>query len=248
MPDARMAQPAAARQAETHAMTQDAGPILPDEDMDWFLSHCHVRRLPARKLVIHAGATPDSLYFIVDGSVTVLIEDENGNEAVVAYLHENEFFGEMGLFDAEATRSAFVRTRGECQIAEISYGRFHRLCQQNPDILFAVGRQLATRLQKTTRRLGDLVFLDVTGRVAAALLEMGREPDAMTHPEGIQIELSRQELGRLVGCSREMAGRVLKSLEEQGLIRAHGKKILLLGGGDRLGDNDGLTYECSGRR
>lgn len=227
-------------------MNQEANTILEADDMDWFLSHCHVRRLPARKLVIHAGAAPDSLYFIVEGSVTVLIEDDEGNEAVVAYLHENEFFGEMGLFDAEATRSAFVRTRSECQIAEISYARFHRLCLDKPEILFAVSRQLARRLQKTTRRLGDLVFLDVTGRVAAALLEMSREPDAMTHPEGIQIQLSRQELGRLVGCSREMAGRVLKTLEEQGLVRTHGKKIVVLGTGPGL-DSEGLTSECGSR-
>ncbi|MDQ2070355.1 cAMP-activated global transcriptional regulator CRP [Natronospira bacteriovora] len=227
-------------------MNQEISLTLQAEDMDWFLSHCHVRRLPARKLVIHAGAAPDSLYFIVEGSVTVLIEDEEGNEAVVAYLHENEFFGEMGLFDAEATRSAFVRTRSECQIAEISYARFQRLCSQKPEILFAVARQLARRLQKTTRRLGDLVFLDVTGRVAAALLEMSREPDAMTHPEGIQIQLSRQELGRLVGCSREMAGRVLKALEEQGLVRAEGKKIIVLGAGPGV-DSEGLASECGGR-
>ncbi|MCP1727543.1 CRP/FNR family cyclic AMP-dependent transcriptional regulator [Natronospira proteinivora] len=224
-------------------MSRDNAPLLEPEDMDWFLSHCHVRRLPARKLIIHAGASPDSLYLIVEGSVTVLIEDEDGNEAVIAYLHEKEFLGEMGLFDAEATRSAFVRTRTECQIAEISYARFQRLCEEKPDILFAVGRQLARRLQKTTRRLGDLVFLDVTGRVAAALLEMSREPDALTHPDGIQIQLSRQELGRLVGCSREMAGRVLKSLEEQGLIQAHGKKIVVLGAGpDR--EAEGLASEC----
>ncbi|MEA5446556.1 cAMP-activated global transcriptional regulator CRP [Gammaproteobacteria bacterium AB-CW1] len=227
-------------------MTKGPDPILDPEDMDWFLSHCHVRRIPARKLVIHAGARPDSLYLIVEGSVTVLIEDEQGNEAVVAYLHENEFFGEMGLFDAEATRSAFVRTRSECQIAEISYARFQRLWHQKPDILFAVSRQLADRLQKTTRRLGDLVFLDVTGRVAAALLQMSREPDALTHPDGIQVEISRQELGRLVGCSREMAGRVLKSLEEQGLIQAQGKKIVILGAGPD-DDSHALASECGQR-
>src|SRR4029077_15118698 len=53
------------------------------------------------------------------------------------------------------------------------------------------------------------------------------EPDAMTHPEGMQIKVSRQELSRLVGCSREMAGRVLKVLEEQGLLRATGKTIVV---------------------
>ncbi len=69
--------------------------------------------------------------------------------------------------------------------------------------------------------------MDVTGRVAHAIMDLCGEPDAMTHPEGMQIKVSRQELSRLVGCSREMAGRVLKVLEEQGLLRATGKTIVV---------------------
>jgi CRP/FNR family cyclic AMP-dependent transcriptional regulator len=63
--------------------------------------------------------------------------------------------------------------------------------------------------------------------VAHAIMDLCGEPDAMTHPEGMQIKVSRQELSRLVGCSREMAGRVLKVLEDQGLLRATGKTIVV---------------------
>jgi CRP/FNR family cyclic AMP-dependent transcriptional regulator len=82
-------------------------------------------------------------------------------------------------------------------------------------------------LDRTNRKLGDLAFVDVTGRVAHAIMDLCNEPDAMTHPEGMQIKVSRQELSRLVGCSREMAGRVLKVLEEQGLVSASGKTIVV---------------------
>ena len=74
---------------------------------------------------------------------------------------------------------------------------------------------------------GDLAFVDVTGRIAHAIMDLCNEPDAMTHPDGMQIKVSRQELSRLVGCSREMAGRVLKVLEEQGLVTAKGKTIVV---------------------
>jgi CRP/FNR family cyclic AMP-dependent transcriptional regulator len=74
-----------------------------------------------------------------------------------------------------------------------------------------------------------LAFLDVTGRVARTLLELTREPDAMTHPDGMQIKITRQEIGRIVGCSREMVGRVLKSLEEQGLVQVAGKTMVVFG-------------------
>ena len=86
---------------------------------------------------------------------------------------------------------------------------------------------MALRLRKTSRKVGDLAFMDVTGRVARTLMELCKEPDAMTHPDGMQIRITRQELGRIVGCSREMVGRVLKTLEEQDLITASGKTIVV---------------------
>ena len=89
--------------------------------------------------------------------------------------------------------------------------------------------QLAQRLGKTTQKVGDLAFLDVTGRVAHALLDLSTQPDAMTHPDGMQIKITRQEIGRIVGCSREMVGRVLKTIEEQGLVTVKGKTMVVLG-------------------
>ena len=88
---------------------------------------------------------------------------------------------------------------------------------------------MARRLRNTTRKVGDLAFLDVTGRVARTLLDLSKEPDAMTHPDGMQIKITRQEIGRIVGCSREMVGRVLKTLEEQGLVDVSGKTMVVYG-------------------
>jgi CRP/FNR family cyclic AMP-dependent transcriptional regulator len=200
-----------------------------DPTLEWFVSHCHRRKYPARTTIIHAGDKPDSLYLIVDGSVSVLIEDKEGRELVLAYLNNGDFFGEMGLFDGSDVRSAWVRAKSECEVAEISYSKFTQVVKENPDVLFRVAGQLAMRLRNTSRKVSDLAFLDVTGRVARSLLELCKQPDAMTHPDGMQIKITRQELGRLVGCSREMVGRVLKSLEDQGLISAKGKTMVVFG-------------------
>ncbi len=201
----------------------------PPEAIQSFLEHCHRRRYAAKSTLICAGDKPDVLYYIIKGSVTVLIEDDDGHEIVLAYLNAGDFFGEMGLFDETQGRSAWVRARTECEIAEISYQRFHQLAEKDSTILFHLASQMAMRLRKTSRKVHDLAFLDVTGRIARALLELARSPDAITHPDGMQIKITRQELGRIVGCSREMAGRVLKILEEQNLITAHGKTIVIFG-------------------
>lgn len=194
-----------------------------------FLAHCHRRRYPGKSVIIYAGDQPDALYYIIEGSVTVLIEDEDGREIVLAYLNPGDFFGEMGLFDEQQNRSAWVRARTRCELGEISYARFRQLAEEDPSILFALASQMALRLRKTSRKVGDLAFLDVTGRVARTLLELCKEPDALTHPEGMQIRITRQEISRIVGCSREMAGRVLKALEDQGLISVAGKTIVVHG-------------------
>jgi CRP/FNR family cyclic AMP-dependent transcriptional regulator len=196
--------------------------------IDRFLEHCHRRRYPSKSVIIYAGDQPDVLYYITEGSVSVLIEDEDGREIVLAYLNPGDFFGEMGLFE-ESNRSAWVRTRTQVELAEISYARFRQVAEKDPEILFALAAQMATRLRKTSRKVGDLAFMDVTGRVARTLLDLCKEPDAMTHPDGMQIRITRQEIGRIVGCSREMVGRVLKALEEQGLIFVKGKTIVVFG-------------------
>lgn len=199
------------------------------ESLDHFLEHCHRRQYPAKSVIIYAGDKPDVLYYIVDGSVTVLIEDEEGREIVLAYLNRGDFFGEMGLFEDEPNRSAWVRARTACEVAEISYPKFRQLYQEHPDVLFAMASQMAARLRITSRKVSDLAFMDVTGRVARTLLDLCKQPDAMTHPDGMQIRITRQEIGRIVGCSREMVGRVLKSMEEQDLIYVKGKTIVVFG-------------------
>lgn len=202
-------------------------PHIPD--LDNFLSNAHRRRYPNKTTIIHEGDKCETLYYIISGSVSVVLEDEDGREAIITYLNPGDFFGEMGLFEHHEARSACVRTKTECDIAEISYPNFSAYTRAHPEILYTIGQQMAHRLRNTTKRVADLSFLDVTGRVASTLLELSKQPDAMTHPAGMQIKITRQELGRIVNCSREMAGRVLKDLEDQGLIEVHGKTIVVYG-------------------
>ncbi|EKF73337.1 DNA-binding transcriptional dual regulator Crp [Alcanivorax hongdengensis A-11-3] len=205
----------------------DGNKIIPN--LDHFLANCHRRKYPAKSTIIYAGDESDALYYILKGSVTVMIEDDDGREMIMAYLNEGDFFGEMGLFENEPSRSAWVKAKSECEVAEVSYAKFRQLAREDADILFTVSAQIAGRLRATTRKVGDLAFLDVTGRVAGTLLDLCKQPDAMTHPDGMQIKVTRQEIGRIVGCSREMVGRVLKNLEEQGLVSVKGKTMVVYG-------------------
>jgi CRP/FNR family cyclic AMP-dependent transcriptional regulator len=211
--------------------------IPPKPEPAWLqalLSHCHVKRYGKKVELIRQNDPANSLYYLIEGSVATIAEDEEQREVVLAYLNKGEFIGEMGLFTPEPLRSVMVRTRTDCKVAEITYSRLDHLLdtelrEHSKALLFAIGRQLSERLRSTSDKVGHLAFLDVTGRIARTLLDLCKEPDAMTHPDGMQIRITRQEIGRIVSCSREMAGRVLKNLEEQGLISVAGKTIVVFG-------------------
>lgn len=202
--------------------------------LERFLSVCHRRRYPNKTAIFRPGDGAGILYYIVEGSLTVSSEDENGRELILAYLNRGEFIGEMGLFIEPQRREVLVRSRTTCELAEISYERLFNLFEgglkaECPRILFTIGSQLTRRLLQTSRKVSRLAFMDVTSRVTRTLLDLCVEPDALSHPLGTQIRISRQEISRIVGCSREMVGRVLKQLEEQGKISVKGKTIVVFG-------------------
>ncbi len=197
------------------------------------LKHSHRKTYDAKKIIIHEGDVSNSLYYIIEGSVSVQAENESGDEIILAHLNEGDFFGEAGLFDfdkeKEGKRTAWVIARSKSVIAEISYDQFRQIVSEDPAVMFLLTSQIFNRLKKTSLKVRDLIFLDVKGRIAHCLLELSNEPDAMTHPDGMQIKITRQDIAKMVGCSREMAGRVLKELEDEDLISAHGKTIVVFG-------------------
>ncbi|PPI87852.1 cAMP-activated global transcriptional regulator CRP [Candidatus Pantoea edessiphila] len=200
-----------------------------DITIEWFLSHCHIHKYPSKSTLIHKGEKAETLYYILKGLIVVVIKDKEGKEMILSYLNKGDFIGEIAFFSKNQNRSAWVRAKTACEIAEISYKKFIQLIQLNPEILMRLSSQLAMRLQSTSEKVGNLVFLDVTGRITQTLLSLAKQPDAITHPDGMQIKITRQEIGQIVGCSRETVGRILKILENKQLISAHGKKIVVYG-------------------
>ncbi|MBK4764813.1 MAG: cAMP-activated global transcriptional regulator CRP [Pantoea sp. Brub] len=200
-----------------------------DSTIEWFLSHCHIHKYPSKSTIIYQGEKAETLYYILKGSVVVLIKDDEGKEMILSYLNHGDFIGEIGLFEENQKRNVWVRAKIACEVAEISYKKFHQLIQINPEILIRLSSQIARRLQLTSEKVKNLAFLDVTDRIAQALINLAKEPDAITHPDGMQIKITRQEIGQIVGCSRETVGRILKTLEIKNLISAHGKTIVVYG-------------------
>lgn len=213
--------------------SQNPDTLAPDtQAIESFLGQCHRRRYPNKTIIMRPGDPASTLYYVISGSVAITAEDESGRELILAYVNRGEFIGEMGLFVTTPHRDVLVRTRSICELAEISYERLFQLFESQlrdecPKILFAIGQQLSNRLLQSNRKVSRLAFMDVTNRVAKTLIDLCEEPDAMSHPDGTQIRISRQEISRIVGCSREMVGRVLKQLEAERMLDVSGKTIVV---------------------
>lgn len=202
------------------------------ELLEVFISHCHKRRYPARLEVVQPGDPADTLYYIADGSLSILMEDDSGQEIVLAYLNQGDFLGEMGVFITLEERNVYAKTRSATVLAEIGYNDLHALLDGEmaafkAEFLMLAGAHLARRLMKTERKVGDLALLDVTGRIARAFLELAQEPDSRTHPLGVRVSITRAEMARIAGCSREMAGRCMKDLESRGFIISEGRTVIV---------------------
>ena len=183
--------------------------------LEHLLKFCHRKSYHAKNVIIHEGDVSSSLYYIIEGSVSVLAESKRGEEIILAHLNQGDFFGEAGLFELDVNdkgkRSARIVSRSKSVIAEISYAQFKQIVSEDPAVMFLLTGQIFNRLKRTSQKVRDLIFLDVKGRIAHCLLELSAEPDAMTHPDGMQIKITRQDLAKMVGCSREVASQAMLS-------------------------------------
>lgn len=182
-----------------------------------------MRRIPRGQSVVNAGDRPDYVYFALTGSFKVVVSDEDGREVILSILGQGELFGEMGMFD-EQPRSASVIAVVPSDLVLIPKNDFRHIMQDNFDVAWRIMCNLAERLRNADRKIESLALMDVYGRVAHLLLEMGEEQDG----EMVVVrKISKQDIAKMIGASREMVSRVMKDLGLQGLIEETPNGIIL---------------------
>lgn len=199
-------------------------------NIDRFLAYCDQIKLPAKSPVFRDGDASNSLFYVKKGTVVVMMLDHNDNNMIIGYLSEGDFFGELGIYDSnESTRSATVLTRTNCELGEMRYERFLELARIYPNIMRELDYQIADRLRVTTQRVIDLASLDVAGRIANCLLDLCRLPSSSQVETGVKIKVSRQDVAKIVGCTRETVGRVLQEMHDAGKIDSQGMTQIIFG-------------------
>ena len=173
------------------------------------------RRFRRGELVVEQGRKSNALFILLNGRARVLTSDSRGREVILAVLEAGDYVGEMSLIDNEP-HSATVRCEVQCDVLILGRAEFARCLPENSSMSYAIMKGLVQRLRQADRKIESLALMDVYGRVARALLEFA-QPDR----EGlmtIRERISRQDIAKMVGASREMVSRVMKDLEDRGFI------------------------------
>ncbi len=185
-------------------------------------------RLRRGEVLFHEGDDGDQLYIVTDGKVKLGRTSADGRENLLAILGPGQMFGELSLFDP-GPRSATVTAVTEAHFVSLSHDDLLQWLEGRPQVARGLLSQLAARLRKANDVVADLVFSDVPGRVAKALLDLA-DRFGRTTGEGVHVhhDLTQEELAQLVGASRETVNKALADFASRGWLRLEPRSVTLL--------------------
>ena len=185
-------------------------------------------RLRRGEVLFHEGDEGDKLYIVTEGKVKLGRTSSDGRENLLAILGPGQMFGELSLFDP-GPRSATVTAVTDTSFLSLSHEDLLRWLEGRPGVARGLLAQLAGRLRKANDVVADLVFSDVPGRVAKALLDLA-DRFGSTADDGIHVhhDLTQEELAQLVGASRETVNKALADFVHRGWIQLQGKSVVVL--------------------
>ena len=196
---------------------------LSEPELDRIAVHAVGKSVARGTAIVRAGDHTDALYIIMAGSAKVLNRDEEGREVIFAVLGPGEVFGEMGLIDGEP-RSADVIATENCELVMITKTDFFHFIGDNFKVTLEIMKGLVKRLREADRKIESLALMDVYGRVAKLLLEAS---EIVNGRRIVAKRITKQDIARMVGASREMVSRVMKDLEAKGYLSVEEGIIVL---------------------
>ena len=179
-------------------------------------------------VLFQEGQPGDSLYLVVSGKIKLSHSSGDGRESVLMVLGPGDMFGELSLFDPGPRTSTAIAVT-DSEVLGLAHADLVPWLQSQPVVAQSLLQALAHRLRRTSEAMSDLVFADVPGRVAKALIELG-EKFGTPSDSGLYVhhDLTQEELAQLVGASRETVNKALADFASRGWIRLETRSVELL--------------------
>ncbi|GAA1361751.1 Crp/Fnr family transcriptional regulator [Brevibacterium luteolum] len=186
------------------------------------------RSLRRGTVLFREGDSGNELYIVSTGKLKVGRESPDGRENLLSVVGPGEMIGELTLFDP-GTRSTTVTAVSQTELLSLEHNDLMTWLEERPQAAMNLLRALAQRLRRTNDTVGDLVFSDVPGRVAKALLDLA-ERFGKQGPDGTLVahDLTQEELAQLVGASRETVNKALADFAARGWLRLEARAVVIL--------------------
>ena len=178
-------------------------------------------------ILFKEGDEGEHLYVIIDGKLKLGTSSGDGRENLLSILGPGEMFGELSLFDP-GPRTSTATAVTDAKLLSLGHEKVIPWLKQHPEVSLQLLTRLSQRLRRTNEAVGDLVFSDVPGRVAKALIDLG-DRFGKTTPEGLLVnhDLTQEELAQLVGASRETVNKALADFAGRGWLKLDGRSVLI---------------------
>jgi CRP-like cAMP-binding protein len=174
------------------------------------------------------GDAGDRLFVVVDGKLKLGTSSGDGRENLLSILGPGDMFGELSLFDP-GPRTATATAVTDSKLLSLANDQVIGWVTAHPEVSLHLLGRLAQRLRRTNEVLADLVFADVPGRVAKAIIDLG-EKFGVKKDDGLHVnhDLTQEELAQLVGASRETVNKALADFSARGWVRLEPRAVVVL--------------------
>jgi CRP/FNR family cyclic AMP-dependent transcriptional regulator len=178
--------------------------------------------------VFTEGEQGDTLFIVMTGKVKIGRRAADGRENMLSVMGPSDMFGELSLFDP-GPRTATASVLTDARLASLAHTSLRPWISDRPEIAEQLLRVLARRLRRTNDALADLIFTDVPGRVAKALLGLA-DRFGSEDGDGVRVhhDLTQEELAQLVGASRETVNKALADFSSRGWLRVDSRAVTIL--------------------
>lgn len=184
-------------------------------------------RIAKGSILFSEGDVGEHLYVILEGKLKLGTSSGDGRENLLSILGPGEMFGELSLFDP-GPRTSTATAVTDCRLLSLGHKQAIPWITAHPQVSLELLARMAQRLRRTNEAVGDLVFSDVPGRVAKALIDLGGR-FGKTTDEGLLVnhDLTQEELAQLVGASRETVNKALADFAGRGWLRLDGRSVVI---------------------
>jgi len=174
------------------------------------------------------GDEGDRLYVVLEGKLKLGTASGDGRENLLSILGPGEMFGELSLFDPQP-RTSTATAVTDARLLALSHDQVIGLITAHPRVALELLERLAQRLRRSNEVLADLVFADVPGRVAKAIIDLGTRFGSQKE-DGLHVnhDLTQEELAQLVGASRETVNKALADFASRGWVRLEPRAVVVM--------------------